>query len=803
MPLNFKPLELQKTDIFIETGTHVGNTIAKIKDDYSEIHTVEIVPECYEAVRKKYTTDPHINFHLDDSPTGLTKILKNVTTPVTFWLDAHVQDMSQPAGTGAPLLEELEVIKNHVVKTHMLLIDDVRLFKKYGTTVEKVKSKILEINKDYTFEFGRGYIANDVLIARVGGAKTKENNTTMLSEALRILKDTGHPTRSVVHVGMHNATEVDAYKRAGFSDIVYIEADEALCVAQAGRKDIEVINAVVSDVEGEVSFYKASNRGVSSSILKPTAHLDNFRNVKFDAPVKLRAETLDQALQRSGNYNADTIDLLVLDIQGAELLALKSFSDLHKVAVVKVDVHTKSFYKGATTINSLLNFFTKNNFRMVKYSRSKYGSAIFVNSARRQVRDYTFAVPVNEPYYAGSHGGLMDQILAMFENRLYAETALNTRVAFRVTVNDHCPGSLLDFFEPIPRVTYFNDEAPYSEPFAHNRSPRWLSRYPNASIIARTQDLKVKPKIEQHVIDILNNNPNLLAVHVRKTDRGWRHRLSLNTKEVYRRCDEHTGPIYLATCSPAIQRSMAERYGGRLVSFGPVENKGGRRCTSLEHAVVDLAVCLEAPESLPDPCSGWCYFTRAFREAGNSLLKTSKSLALKKEVKIISFYSEPEEFSTYYTKHSQRFVENCRQLGLDCFVEHLEGHGDYCKNTLLKPKFIKECLLKFKTPVLWLDVDSTLETRPDFNSFRDSDFAAVRQRSKLGLHAYCLYFNDTAKSHEILDRWIAKCAACEDPLTADHQHLAWSVEKKDIHFMKTAPKLVFSPKSEIVSKKWT
>tara|TARA_R110000765_G_scaffold7963_4_gene26060 strand:+ start:73391 stop:73897 length:507 start_codon:yes stop_codon:yes gene_type:complete len=167
MPLNFDPTKLQKTDIFIETGTYKGNTLAKIKDKYKEIHTIEIVAQFHNDTKKQYESDKNINFHLNDSPVGLKKILKDIDKPVTFWLDAHYQGGAQTNSTKKPLLDELNVIKAHDIKTHMVLIDDVRLFGVYGTTVDAVKSKLLEINKDYTFEFGEGVQANDVLIARV------------------------------------------------------------------------------------------------------------------------------------------------------------------------------------------------------------------------------------------------------------------------------------------------------------------------------------------------------------------------------------------------------------------------------------------------------------------------------------------------------------------------------------------------------------------------------------------------------------------------------------------------------------
>lgn len=70
---------------------------------------------------------------------------------------------------------ELEQIKKHPIKTHTIMIDDVRLF---GSpefdfiTLDKVKKKLKEINSDYTFEYADSKIKgkiqkNDILIAKI------------------------------------------------------------------------------------------------------------------------------------------------------------------------------------------------------------------------------------------------------------------------------------------------------------------------------------------------------------------------------------------------------------------------------------------------------------------------------------------------------------------------------------------------------------------------------------------------------------------------------------------------------------
>ena len=93
------------------------------------------------------------------------------TDKILFFLDSH------GSGYGCPLIEELEAIKGLENNNHVIMIDDVRIIRdcvwsdpayenyRGGGFEEVLKSKILEINKDYKFSFLNGYQDNDVLVA--------------------------------------------------------------------------------------------------------------------------------------------------------------------------------------------------------------------------------------------------------------------------------------------------------------------------------------------------------------------------------------------------------------------------------------------------------------------------------------------------------------------------------------------------------------------------------------------------------------------------------------------------------------
>lgn len=158
--------------VFVETGSIQGDGVQKALDaGFEEVYSIELAPHLYEHCCERFKNNPHVHLFLGDSSEGLKVILKKINEPVTFWLDGHYSWGETARGeSNTPLLKELEIIANQPIKTHTILIDDVRCF---GTTefddIDKntIVKKLLAINSHYTLSYEDGYQKNDVLVAEV------------------------------------------------------------------------------------------------------------------------------------------------------------------------------------------------------------------------------------------------------------------------------------------------------------------------------------------------------------------------------------------------------------------------------------------------------------------------------------------------------------------------------------------------------------------------------------------------------------------------------------------------------------
>ena len=116
--------------IFIETGTFLGDMVNVVKNFFEEIYSIEINEKLYQISKKRFKKYNHIHIIKGDSGGILKFLLRKINKPALFWLDAHYSGGITDRGEKeTPITKELQNILNHQLKNHIILIDDVRLFK--------------------------------------------------------------------------------------------------------------------------------------------------------------------------------------------------------------------------------------------------------------------------------------------------------------------------------------------------------------------------------------------------------------------------------------------------------------------------------------------------------------------------------------------------------------------------------------------------------------------------------------------------------------------------------------------------
>jgi hypothetical protein len=157
---------------FVETGTLIGGGVQMALDSgYKQVYSIELSPHYYQLAKERFKDQKNVHIIQGDSAKILGSIISKIKKPITFWLDGHCSmDDTAKGETMTPLMLELEAIRQHPIKTHTIMIDDVRQFGTFDfdfLTLEQAINKIMSINPNYKIVFEDGYVKNDVLVAYI------------------------------------------------------------------------------------------------------------------------------------------------------------------------------------------------------------------------------------------------------------------------------------------------------------------------------------------------------------------------------------------------------------------------------------------------------------------------------------------------------------------------------------------------------------------------------------------------------------------------------------------------------------
>jgi len=131
--------------VLVETGTYFGNSIFTLRNEFTEIHSIELAPALHERAVLELAHLPHIHLHLGDSARVLPEVVRGLKAPTLYWLDGHFcSGPTARADKDTPIDAELDFLLNRPLGRDMVLIDDARLFTGDGIypSIAEVRAKV-------------------------------------------------------------------------------------------------------------------------------------------------------------------------------------------------------------------------------------------------------------------------------------------------------------------------------------------------------------------------------------------------------------------------------------------------------------------------------------------------------------------------------------------------------------------------------------------------------------------------------------------------------------------------------------
>jgi FkbM family methyltransferase len=197
----------------------------------------------------------------------------------------------------------------------------------------------------------------------------------------------GISPRGIIHVGAHEGAELPWYQSFGFQKILFIEANpevfEKLQRNAADAPGVTVVNRAVLDKPGPIQLHVTSF-DQSSSLLALETHLKHYPGIQEARTLTVEGVTLDSLLEENG-LDAAEFNFLTMDIQGAELMALRGATGVlsHTQAII-TEIHFEDLYRGCAQIDDIDLQLENHGFERVNtYSIHRaWGDAVYVKSPR-------------------------------------------------------------------------------------------------------------------------------------------------------------------------------------------------------------------------------------------------------------------------------------------------------------------------------------------------------------------------------------------------------------------------------------
>ena len=188
----------------------------------------------------------------------------------------------------------------------------------------------------------------------------------------------GVKPKNVLHIGAHNAEELEAYTKHSWNQVTWVEAqpDKIEYLKEKLPAHHKVIQAAVWNESGISLELKVMTNTESTSLLNLGTHASEHPNVTLNYQIPIKTQVLNDLIPLN-----ETPDLIALDIQGAELKALEGFGTrIRDVRWIYCEVNKDYLYEGCCLVSDLDTYLEKFGFKRIvtRWTYHGWGDALFV-----------------------------------------------------------------------------------------------------------------------------------------------------------------------------------------------------------------------------------------------------------------------------------------------------------------------------------------------------------------------------------------------------------------------------------------
>jgi len=189
--------------------------------------------------------------------------------------------------------------------------------------------------------------------------------------------------KGVIHIGAHWGGEYKLYSEINIPNMIFFEplSNNFTTLQNNIRSsdDVILVNKALGNMKGKVEmFVEYSNASMSSSILEPKQHLNQYPGIQFPGREMVEISTLDSEISDYTKYN-----FINIDVQGYELEVFKGASNiLQHIDYIISEVNRDELYKDCVQINELDSYLSTFGFERleVDWVGNTWGDAFYIKN---------------------------------------------------------------------------------------------------------------------------------------------------------------------------------------------------------------------------------------------------------------------------------------------------------------------------------------------------------------------------------------------------------------------------------------
>jgi len=195
----------------------------------------------------------------------------------------------------------------------------------------------------------------------------------------------------VLHIGGHHGQECQEYLNAGIKNICVFEpvpSHYEIIKENFSNTDIRIFEIALGSQRGtfqmNISDFEGNDaekyKGMSSSLLKPKKHLEQYKHITFNETIDVEVYTLDE-FSVENNINPDDYDFMNIDVQGYELEVLRGATKfIPHMKAIYTEVNRADVYENCPMVEEIDEFLSGYGFRReyTNWAGDTWGDALYV-----------------------------------------------------------------------------------------------------------------------------------------------------------------------------------------------------------------------------------------------------------------------------------------------------------------------------------------------------------------------------------------------------------------------------------------